>query len=74
VTYPFGADQIERFRELIEGRLGLAFDASASGFLADVLCQRLEQNGESGDAYLRRLQADSAGAEWSAVGQLITVP
>lgn len=67
-------NDVNRFRNIVERRLGLYFDDGKRDFLADLLRTRLEKNGESGANYLQRLENGAPPAEWGALGQLLTVP
>ncbi len=65
---------IERFRDLVAERLGLAFDDSRSSVLAGILQRRLEATGVSGEAYLRRVSAEGAlGEELRQLARELTV-
>jgi chemotaxis protein methyltransferase CheR len=68
------AAHILRFHAVIERKLGLNFDNDKQDFLAEVLRARLEKTGETGDIYLSRLESQSPSAEWSTLGELLTVP
>jgi chemotaxis protein methyltransferase CheR len=52
------AAEIDAFRAAIARRLGLAFDESKSGQLAELLAQRLESTGRSCAEYLAELDQD----------------
>jgi chemotaxis protein methyltransferase CheR len=60
--------EIERFRDGVARRLGLCFEESRSGVLAEVLQRRLERTGLAAEAYLERL--DSAASFADEVRQL----
>ncbi len=63
---------IERFRSIVAQRLGLCFDDSKQGFLAEVLQQQMEASAcGSGALYLRRLSASVE--EMRAVAEKLTV-
>lgn len=64
---------VNRFSVVIEQRLGLKFDEDKRDYLASVLLARLEKSGETGTAYLDRLELLAEGEEWSALSQLLTV-
>ncbi len=51
--------EIDHFRSIIAGRLGLQFDDGKLEFLADVLRQRLEAGGLASAAYLGKLSSNS---------------
>jgi chemotaxis protein methyltransferase CheR len=53
-TIVLGSD-VERFREIVGSRLGLHFDDTRLGQLAEVLERRLESTGEPAATYLGRL-------------------
>ena len=74
MTAGIQAGDIDRFRTVIVGRLGLFFDESKSGFLADVLRRRFEATEQDADAYLSRLERQSARDELAALGRELTVP
>lgn len=65
---------IERFRAVITGRLGLDFDESKTGFLAEVLRRRFEATRQDSDAYLSRLETQSDRDEIAALARELTVP
>jgi chemotaxis protein methyltransferase CheR len=68
------SEEADRFRDIIERRLGLYFDESKRDFLAGLLHARLEKRGQSCDAYLRTLEETPSYGEWRVLGQLLTVP
>ncbi|HUQ94028.1 MAG TPA: CheR family methyltransferase [Bryobacteraceae bacterium] len=51
--------EVDRFRMVIAGRLGLQFDDAKLEFLADVLRQRLQAGGGTSAAYLGTLASNS---------------
>jgi chemotaxis protein methyltransferase CheR len=65
--------EAERFRDVIVRRLGLAFDDSKQGFLAELLRRRIEATGLTGDDYLGSLEAGAARSELSALAPELTV-
>jgi chemotaxis protein methyltransferase CheR len=65
---------VTRFRTCIESKLGLNFEDDKRDFLAEVLRARLEQDGELGEIYLRRLESQLPDPEWRVLGQLLTIP
>ncbi|HEX2605434.1 MAG TPA: protein-glutamate O-methyltransferase CheR [Oxalicibacterium sp.] len=67
-------EEVDRFRDIIERRLGLYFDEGKRDFLAGLLHARLEKRAQSCDVYLRTVEETSSYAEWRALGQLLTVP
>lgn len=65
--------QIDRFRELVELRLGLTFDEGRLEYLTDALRQRLLATGaQSVDRYLQQLHSSGA-AEFAALAPQLTV-
>jgi len=74
VSLNVASPHVTRFRALVERKLGLSFAADKQDFLADVLRSRLEKTGEAGDIYLALLESPASGAEWSLLGELLTVP
>lgn len=63
MTAAFGRLEVEQFRALVADRLGLFFDDSKLGMLAETLRQRIEANDGAGELYLRRLGAGHYPAE-----------
>lgn len=55
MTSAIGQREVEQFRALVTDRLGLSFDDSKLGLLADTLRRRVEEGTDSGQLYLRRL-------------------
>ena len=51
--------ELDHFRSVIAGRLGLQFDDGKLEFLADVLRQRLEAGSLTSTAYLGKLSSNS---------------
>ena len=74
MTAGIQAGDIERFRAVITGRLGLDFDESKTGFLAEVLRRRFEATRQDSDAYLSCLELQSAREEIAALARELTVP
>ncbi len=66
--------QVTRFRAVIERKLGLSFQDDKQEFLAEVMRARLETTGDTGETYLARLENPATSKEWSALGELLTVP
>jgi chemotaxis protein methyltransferase CheR len=64
----------DRFRLVVARCLGLQFDDTRLGFLADVVRRRLEIGGQTADAYLARLETAPPGDEIGALSQELTVP
>jgi len=67
-----GSSQLEHLRELIAHRLGLQFDDTKLGFLAEVLRRRSDANACDPTTYLARL-ASAGPAEIGAIAQELTV-
>lgn len=65
--------EVERFRSLVEQRMGLRFEAARLPFLADVLGRRLAATRTPADDYFARLDAASA-EEVGALARELTVP
>lgn len=57
MTTPVDSVDVERFRQIVSGRLGLNFDDSKLPFLADVLKHRQETVRQGAAAYLGRLES-----------------
>ena len=57
MTTPADSIDVERFREIVSGRLGLNFDDSKLPFLAGVLKHRQDTVGQECAAYLGRLES-----------------
>lgn len=74
MTTHFSPGEVERFRTLVARRLGLQFEDTKLGFLADVLRRRLEANGRVCEVYLTRLEADPSRERLSTLAQELTVP
>lgn len=62
MTVGIGKHEVERFRALVAERLGLFFDDSKLGVLADALRRRIEASDSSGELYLKRLSAQPCPA------------
>lgn len=67
-------EEVDRFRDIIERRLGLYFDESKREFLAGLLQARLEKRVQACDAYLHALEDALSHDEWRVLSQLLTVP
>jgi chemotaxis protein methyltransferase CheR len=68
-----GAD-VGRFRAAVAHRLGLHFDETKLGFLADVLRRRLDASSNSAAPYLNRMEgASSQRAELGELAKALTV-
>jgi chemotaxis protein methyltransferase CheR len=64
------ATDVERFREVIAARLGLAFDDGKLGQLGELMRRRLDELGTTAASYLQALDA----RELSALAAELTVP
>jgi chemotaxis protein methyltransferase CheR len=74
MTDPLRALETDRFRDGIARRLGLHFEDSRSGFLAEVLQRRLDRTGLAAGAYLERLDSTAPFAdEVSQLAREVTV-
>jgi chemotaxis protein methyltransferase CheR len=69
-----GSAEPERFRDWIAQRLGLNFDDTKLGFLADVLGRRADQSGLARHIYLDRLEGGGVDTELQALAIELTVP
>ena len=69
-----GSAEPERFRGWIAQRLGLNFDDTKLGFLADVLGRRADQSGLARHIYLDRLEGPGFDTELQALAVELTVP
>jgi chemotaxis protein methyltransferase CheR len=67
------SDEIDRFRAIIERRLGLAFEDARLAFLGEVLARRLDATGLERENYLRALERARVGDELGAIAQELTV-
>ncbi len=56
------AGDVERFRGIVAARLGLQFEDSKLGFLAEVLRKRLDVGNQESTVYLSRLESDAFGS------------
>jgi chemotaxis protein methyltransferase CheR len=66
--------EVERFRDAVTARLGLALDDARLGVLADLLARRLRSTGSTPAGYLGSLEAGVGSAELGALAQELTVP
>ena len=73
MSCPATRTDLERFRFAVTRRIGLQFDDAKHGFLGDVLGRRLDKLGRASEAYLRSLEQEPWGREWSALAQELTV-
>jgi chemotaxis protein methyltransferase CheR len=69
-----GSADPERFRDWIAQRLGLHFDDTKLGFLAEVLGRRADQSGLARHIYLDRLEGPDIDTELQALAGELTVP
>lgn len=68
------AADIERFRCAVSRLLGLSFEDTKLGFLAEIFRRRLDALGQSTDVYLGRLETENLHDELGALAQELTVP
>jgi chemotaxis protein methyltransferase CheR len=66
-------NEVDRFRDLISGTLGLQFDDAKAGVLADVLRRRADAAGQSSSVYLARMESSVPHAEVTALAEELTV-
>lgn len=65
-----GSGDVDRFRSVVARRLGLSFDDTKLGFLADVLLRRAEARGRRSGVYLDQLESGQTARD--EVGALAT--
>ncbi len=65
---------VDRFRQLVLARLGLNFDESKFGFLAEVIQGRLQETRLTAGDYLNRLENSGSEAELTSLATKLTVP
>jgi chemotaxis protein methyltransferase CheR len=65
--------RVDRFRDAIARRLGLSFDESKAGFLAEVLQRRAAASALSVEAYLGAIESARSPVEAGALAQELTV-
>ncbi len=67
--------EVDRFRNLVARRLGLAFENGKLDYLADILRGRIEDaGGTDAGAYLDRFEGSAGGREeWRALAEKLTV-
>lgn len=65
---------VDKFRTLILARLGLNFDDTKFGFLAEIIQGRLQETRLSASDYLHRLEFDGAESELTSLAMKLTVP
>lgn len=70
---PLNPAHLERFRAAVTRCLGLSFDDSKLGLLADVFIRRIEMASDSADSYLIRLEAATDAGEVGALAAELTV-
>jgi chemotaxis protein methyltransferase CheR len=73
LSLTIGTAELEVFRAGIARRLGLSFDETKSGLLADVLRQRLLATGSPSESYLARLEQESSREELGVLARGLTV-
>jgi chemotaxis protein methyltransferase CheR len=73
MTAALDISSVDRFRSDIARCLGLQFDDTKSGFLAEVLRRRLETTRQAPDRYLDRLERDRPRDEVRALARELTV-
>jgi chemotaxis protein methyltransferase CheR len=73
MTHELDISCVDRFRIDVARCLGLQFDETKSGYLAEVLRQRLEATRQTHDDYLDRLEQDTPRDEIRALAQELTV-
>jgi chemotaxis protein methyltransferase CheR len=65
---------VERFRAIVAARLGLNFDDTRLGFMAEVLKRRIDSSGTAPEVYLDRLRApQNSREEIGALAEELTV-
>ena len=68
------SSHVERFRSIVQRRLGLDFDEQRLGMLEDVLQRRVEAGQQACELYLERLESPQpARDEWRALARELTV-
>jgi chemotaxis protein methyltransferase CheR len=70
---PADRHDLDRFRAVIAGRIGLQFDDAKLGFLGEVLQRRLDHFGRPSYAYLDDLEQSLSTSEVSALACELTV-
>ena len=73
MTHELDVSCVDRFRIDVARCLGLQFDETKSGYLAEVLGQRLAATRQTQDDYLDRLEQDTPRDEIRALAQELTV-
>jgi chemotaxis protein methyltransferase CheR len=73
MTVELDAGVLDRFRIVIADRLGLHFDESRRGFLAEVLRRRIEASGGDIETYLSRINTPNGRQERGALARELTV-
>jgi chemotaxis protein methyltransferase CheR len=75
MRHQISSADIDRFRCVIAGCLGLQFEDAKLGFLEEVLRRRLEVATDAPDVYLARLETENPDSdEAGALSQELTVP
>src|SRR5262245_36407478 len=73
MTAAAGPGDVERFRAVIARRLGLQFDDSKLGFLAEVLQRRLDGGRGASGVYLSALESGRPVGEIAALARELTI-
>ncbi|MGB8843243.1 MAG: CheR family methyltransferase [Aliidongia sp.] len=73
MTGPATCHDLERFRAVLVGRIGLHFDDARLGFLGEVLQRRLDHLGRPSNAYLNDLERCPPAGEIGALARELTV-
>ena len=74
MTATISADELQRFRQMVAGRTGLAFPESQGHRLAEVLERRVQATAGSCDSYLQLLDSALGGPlEWERLADELTV-
>jgi chemotaxis protein methyltransferase CheR len=73
MTHSIEAGDVERFRAALGRRLGLLFDETRRGLLAEVLRRRLDQVRMPAELYVRNLDIAAGPAECAALARELTV-
>ncbi|HTI19330.1 MAG TPA: protein-glutamate O-methyltransferase CheR [Trinickia sp.] len=74
MSTPVNSSLLDRFRAIIERRLGLQFDDTRQGWLEDLLRRRIESAHQAGELYLAQLEYGAAPDQLTALAQELTVP
>jgi chemotaxis protein methyltransferase CheR len=68
-----GTDDVDRFRSILTGWLGLTLDGTATDTLAGLLAERVAAAGRPPAAYLDRLAAERPPAELEVLAERLTI-